>query len=69
MSFRNRLPDKMSLEEGALVEPLSVGLYACRRSGVNLGDTVLISGAGPIGMCALLAAQASGVTHTIVTGK
>ena len=36
----------MSLEEGALLEPLSVGVHACRRAGVGLGSNVLVCGAG-----------------------
>lgn len=36
----------MTYEEGALIEPLSVGIHACRRAGVSLGSTVLICGAG-----------------------
>lgn len=41
-----RIPDNVSYEEAALVEPLSVGVYACRRGGVTLGLSVLICGAG-----------------------
>ena len=41
-----RLPDHVSLEEGALLEPLSVGVHACRRAGVRLGHNVLILGSG-----------------------
>ena len=36
----------MSFEEGALLEPLSVGVHACRRAGITMGDIVLICGAG-----------------------
>lgn len=43
---RSRLPDNVTFEEGALIEPLSVGIHACRRAGVTLGSTVLICGAG-----------------------
>lgn len=41
-----RLPDTVTLEEGALIEPLSVGVHACRRAGVTAGSSVLICGAG-----------------------
>ena len=44
LSFR--LPDHVSTEEGALLEPLSVGVHACNRAGVTLGTKVLICGAG-----------------------
>ena len=47
--FCYKLPENMSLEEGALMEPLAVGVHACRRAGVSLGKRVLICGAGPIG--------------------
>lgn len=41
-----RLPDNVTFEEGALIEPLSVGIYACRRGSVSLGNKVLVCGAG-----------------------
>lgn len=43
------LPDSVSTLEGALCEPLSVGIHACRRADVGVGDSVLVTGAGPIG--------------------
>lgn len=46
MIFCFRLPDDVTLEEGALIEPLSVGVHACRRAGVTAGSSVLICGAG-----------------------
>lgn len=46
-----KLPPGVSLEEGAMVEPMSVGVHACRRAGVSAGHTVCILGAGPIGTC------------------
>ncbi|XP_023187808.1 sorbitol dehydrogenase isoform X2 [Xiphophorus maculatus] len=44
-NFCYKLPDNVTFEEGALIEPLSVGIHACRRAGVTLGSTVLICGA------------------------
>lgn len=41
-----RLPDNVTYEEGALIEPLSVGIHACRRAGVTLGSSVFVCGAG-----------------------
>ena len=41
-----RLPANVTFEEGALIEPLSVGIHACRRAGVTLGNKVLVCGAG-----------------------
>ncbi len=62
-----RLPDTVSYEEGALVEPLSVGIHAIRKSGLQEGDTVFIAGAGPIGLCTLLAAKAAGAGKIYVS--
>ncbi|KAJ9446193.1 hypothetical protein DIPPA_23822, partial [Diplonema papillatum] len=52
-----KLPDNMTLEEGALCEPLSVGVYACtEKAKVLPGESVAVFGAGPIGtICALVA--------------
>ena len=47
--FCFRLPDSLSAEEGAMCEPLSVGVHACRRAAVSPGKKVAILGAGPIG--------------------
>ena len=47
--FCFRLPQQLSYEEGAMVEPLSVGVHAVRRGQVSPGKTVAIMGAGPIG--------------------
>ena len=58
----------MSFEEGALLEPLSVGVHACRRAGVSLGDKVFVCGAGPIGLVNLLTAKAMGAAEVIITG-
>ncbi|MBI2298556.1 MAG: alcohol dehydrogenase catalytic domain-containing protein [Armatimonadetes bacterium] len=54
------LPAGVSLELGALVEPLSIGANAVLRGGVTAGDTVLVQGAGAIGLAALLLARAAG---------
>ncbi|HEX6517730.1 MAG TPA: NAD(P)-dependent alcohol dehydrogenase [Nocardioidaceae bacterium] len=65
--FAFEVPDSVSLEAAALMEPLSVGIWACRKARVAPGDRVLVSGAGPIGLCAVLAARASGATDVTVT--
>ncbi|XP_074647414.1 sorbitol dehydrogenase-like [Tubulanus polymorphus] len=62
-----KIPDNMSLEEGALCEPLSVGIHACRRGNVSLGHKVLITGAGPIGLVSMLSAKAMGASEICVT--
>lgn len=55
-----RIPDEMSDQEAALVEPLAVGLHAVRLSKVRPGDVVAILGAGPIGLMTLLWARQAG---------
>lgn len=65
--FCYKLPDNVTFEEGALIEPLSVGIHACRRAGVTLGSTVLICGAGPIGLVCLLVAKAMGASQVVIT--
>ncbi len=46
------IPENVSFEEGAMCEPVSVALHAVKKAGIKRGDTVLISGAGPIGLIA-----------------
>ena len=65
-AFTFKLPDNMSFTEGALVEPLAIGLHACNQGGVKLGQTVVIMGAGCIGLVSLLAARAYGATQVVV---
>ena len=54
------LPQHVSLEEGALVEPLAVGVHAVRRAGLRPGETVAVIGAGTIGLASVMAAKALG---------
>jgi len=61
-----KLPDNVSNIEGALVEPLAVGLHAVEQGGVKLGDTVIIYGSGCIGLATLLASKAKGASEIIV---
>ena len=65
--FAFALPDSLSDEEGALMEPLSVGVWACQKAGVSAGDRVLVTGAGPIGQLAMQCALAFGATEVIVS--
>jgi L-iditol 2-dehydrogenase len=60
------LPDELSDDAGALLEPLSVGIWACQKGGVGLGDRVLVTGAGPIGNLAMQVARAAGATTIVV---
>jgi len=65
--FCYKLPDHVSYDEGAMCEPLSVGVHAVTRAKVSVGQTVLITGAGPIGLMCLMAARAAGAGTTIIT--
>jgi L-iditol 2-dehydrogenase len=60
------LPDELSDDAGALLEPLSVGIWACQKGGVGLGDRVLVTGAGPIGNLAMQVARAAGATTVVI---
>lgn len=63
--FLYPIPDSMSYEKAALIEPLSVGLHAVRRGDIQPGETVVIMGMGPIGILTLLAAKAAGAGRVI----
>ena len=60
------LPETISAKEGALIEPLSVGMHAANQGNVKLGDQVVILGAGCIGLMTLLACKAHGATDIMV---
>lgn len=63
------LPDNVSFEEGALVEPLAVGLHAVEKGKVQRGDTVLIVGAGPVGLAIAQWCRFSGARRVIVSER
>ncbi len=65
--FAFALPDGVSDEAGALMEPLSVAVWACQKASVRAGDRVLVTGAGPIGLLVLQTALAHGATEVAVT--
>jgi (R,R)-butanediol dehydrogenase/meso-butanediol dehydrogenase/diacetyl reductase len=64
-----KLPDNVSDELGALVEPLAVGLHAVNQGRVKSSDTVAIIGDGTIGLCSVLAAKAAGASAVYVIAK
>jgi L-iditol 2-dehydrogenase len=64
--FAFALPDEVSDDAGALIEPLSVGIWACRKAGLQGGEHVLVTGAGPIGLLAMQAAFALGATQVAI---
>ena len=66
-SFVHPVPDELSDDAAALIEPLSVGVWACRRAGVTIGSRVLVTGAGPIGLLAAQVARASGAAEVVLT--
>jgi (R,R)-butanediol dehydrogenase / meso-butanediol dehydrogenase / diacetyl reductase len=62
-----RLPDAVSYQQGALIEPTAVAAYGVERGGVAPGDRVLITGGGPIGALAALCAHAAGASTVYVS--
>jgi L-iditol 2-dehydrogenase len=65
--FVFKMPEGLSFDEGALVEPLAVGVYAIKRAGVVPGDVIAILGAGPVGLLTLVAAMAAGASEVYVS--
>jgi L-iditol 2-dehydrogenase len=61
-----RLPASVSFEEGALLEPLSVAVHACRCAGVGPGSTCTIIGAGAIGLLCAAAVRSAGCATTAI---
>lgn len=59
------LPDNVSLEEGALMEPLGVAVHITRQSEIKPGDTVVVYGAGPVGLLCCAVARAFGASKVI----
>lgn len=64
--FVYALPEGLGYADGALMEPLAVGMHAVRRARLVPGATVLVLGGGPIGQLALVAAQAAGAGQLLV---
>jgi D-xylulose reductase len=65
-AFTFKLPDNVSLEEGALVEPFAIGVYSANTAGIQPGDVALVFGAGTIGIVTALAALASGCSRVLL---
>ena len=66
-AFTFKLPDNVSFAEGAMVEPLAVGMQAATKAKIKPGDVAIVMGAGPIGMVTALAALAGGCSQVIMT--
>ena len=65
--FTFKLPESVSLAEGAMVEPLAVGMHAANKAQIKPGDVAVVTGAGTIGMMTVLAALAGGCSRVIVS--
>lgn len=65
-TFTFKLPENVSTIEGAMIEPLAVGIHASNRAQVEPGKSVLILGSGCIGLMTLLACQSRGATNITV---
>jgi len=64
--FVHKIPDEMSYEDAALVEPMAVGLHSVRMANFNTGDTALVLGAGPIGLATIECLKAAGARLIVV---
>jgi 2-desacetyl-2-hydroxyethyl bacteriochlorophyllide A dehydrogenase len=62
-----KLPDNINDIQAAMIEPAAVALHAVRAAGIGPGDTVMISGGGPIGLLCAAWAKISGVTYVALT--
>lgn len=60
-----KLPEGMSLEEGALIEPTAVAVHITRAAAVKPGDSVVVFGAGPVGLLCCAVAKAYGATKVV----
>lgn len=67
-AFVHKLPDNMSYAEGALMEPLAVAVYACKRANIIDGgqQKVMVTGAGPVGLLTALSAKALGAQDVCI---
>lgn len=61
-----RLPEKLSLDQGALIEPLSVAMHASDRAALPAGSTVLVLGAGAVGLLCAAMAKATGAKTVVI---
>jgi D-xylulose reductase len=63
--FCYKLPESVSLEEGALVEPLAVGVHITRQGNIKPGNSVVVFGAGPVGLLCMAVAKAFGASKIV----
>jgi threonine dehydrogenase-like Zn-dependent dehydrogenase len=62
-----KLPDGLNSRQGALVEPLSVGLHGVKRSRIEAGTPCVVMGAGPVGLATMLWCKAKGADPVVVS--
>jgi (R,R)-butanediol dehydrogenase / meso-butanediol dehydrogenase / diacetyl reductase len=65
-SMVHRLPDQLSMAQGALIEPMAVSHHAVERSSIDPGEMAVVFGGGPIGIGVVLGLRARGVTNIAV---
>jgi D-xylulose reductase len=63
--FCYKLPDNVSLEEGAMIEPLAVAVHITKQATVKPGDSVVVMGAGPVGLLCAAVARAYGASKVV----
>src|SRR4029077_10237242 len=66
-AYTFKLPENVSFAEGAMVEPLAVGMHAAVKAKIKPGDVAVVMGAGPIGIVTALAALAGGCSQIVLT--
>lgn len=66
-AFVHPVPAHVSYDAAALIEPLSVGVWACEKGDVRVGTRVLVTGAGPVGIMAALVARANGASVVTIS--
>jgi len=65
--FAHAVPDSLSDDAAALLEPLSVAIWATRKAGTGVGDRVLVTGAGPVGLLVAQVVRAAGATEVVLS--
>lgn len=64
--FVHKIPDNMSYEQAALIEPMAVALHSIRRANFKTGDTAIVLGSGPIGIATIECLKAAGAKFVVV---
>lgn len=66
-AFAHPAPEGLSAEQAAMAEPVSVGVWAARKTSIGPGDRVLVTGAGPVGLYAAQVARSFGAAQVTIT--